>query len=105
MIVCDPPRCLCYGLHDFSSGDVDVDTAYALNCLLVRKNHECSYVDVELNRCREYLARHKMEERGGKDSDRCCDSYDCRSDRVSPCGNSGQVSRYYQLPQNAQMLT
>ena len=73
--------------------DVDFDTAHALNLLFTRQNHECSYVSLERNRYRGYLARYEMGKCGNQGGNRCCNGYDCRYDCVTNRGNSGQVSR------------
>jgi len=98
-------RHACIMSYILDAVNVDFDTAHSLNLLFTHQNHECSYVSVEFNRYRGYLTRHKMAECGDKGSNRCCDGYDRRCDRVTDCGNGGQVSRYDRLRQSAPMLT
>jgi len=80
---------VCVTIYIPDAVDVDFNTAHALDPLFTCQNHECSYVFVELNRYRGYLARHKMAECGEKSSSRCCDGYDCRCDRVTNRDSGG----------------
>jgi hypothetical protein len=86
-------RRACTMNYVLDANDVGVDTAYALNILSIRQNHECSYIHVELNCYRGYLAWHKIQGCGDESSSRCCDGYDRRCDCVSNRGDGGQVSR------------